>query len=74
MDSIYILGQIRVSPNQKSPPNLPLNLHLRSIVVRGKGRNRIPIVTCAVTYSAPKKILPLGRVSKGVDELNLRGS
>ncbi|PTO61280.1 hypothetical protein CWN88_01815 [Vibrio splendidus] len=73
------MGQIRLTQtknptNQKSPPNLPFNLHLRSIVVRGKGRNRIPIVTCAVTYSAPKKILPLGRVSKGVDELNLRGS
>jgi hypothetical protein len=33
----------------------------------------MPVVTCAVTHSAPKKVLPLGHKSKGVDELNMRG-
>lgn len=33
----------------------------------------MPIVTCAVTHSAPKKVLSLGHKSKGVDELNMRG-
>jgi hypothetical protein len=42
-------------------------------VVRGKGRDRIPIVTYTGTHSAPKKILLLGRRSKRVDELNMRG-
>lgn len=34
----------------------------------------MPIVTRADTHSAPKAVLPLGRISKGVDELNWRGS
>jgi len=33
----------------------------------------MPVVTCAVTHSAPKKVLSLGHKSKGVDELNMRG-
>ncbi|KAA8599534.1 hypothetical protein F0Z19_2659 [Vibrio cyclitrophicus] len=32
----------------------------------------MPVVSCAIISSAPKKVLPLGRQSKGGDELNLR--
>ena len=33
----------------------------------------MPDVICADIHSAPKKILPFGRRSKGIEELNLRG-
>lgn len=50
---------------QKVMEKPPLNPHLRSIMILGKGRNWIPMAACAFTHSAPKKILPLGRQSRG---------